>query len=155
MIIYRSYSSEETKLFSERFAKKITNQGLKSTRRKYALVFALSGNLGSGKTTFIQGFLRGLGARRKTASPTFILFRRFMLRTPRFRNLYHVDAYRLKKPREFLKLGLGEIFQNPRNIVLIEWAEKLKNFLPGDSVKISFFHGRKENERKIKIAQRR
>src|SRR3989344_593512 len=102
----RSYSSAETQKFAEALAcllmgrkppplivaflatipnwpflkKAFLNLFLRRTIRKSALVFALSGELGSGKTTFIQGFLRGLGIRKHVTSPTFILFRRFAIR---------------------------------------------------------------------------
>lgn len=156
MRIYRSRSSAGTK----KFAKKIALKFAGSARRKNAksaLVFALSGELGSGKTTFIQGFLRGLCIRKKTTSPTFIIFRRFRIGhrssviSYKFENLYHADAYRIKNPRELAALRFKKILNDPKNIVLVEWAEKIKRILPRRSIWIRFHHGRKENERTIRI----
>ncbi len=112
-------------------------------------MLALTGELGSGKTTFTQGFLRGLGVRRGGTSPTFILMRRHALRSGRFKNVYHIDAYRIKDPDEFLSLGLKEILADPQNIVLIEWAEKLKKLLPKNAARLYFHHGKKEKSRNI------
>lgn len=170
MKTYRSYFSEETKKLGESLARKILKR---SPRRSGATVFALRGDLGSGKTTFIQGFLRGLGLRRGGASPTFILMRRHALpslptppkhplglrrldakasagrRHEQFKNVYHVDAYRVKKAGELLELDFGEILADARNVVLIEWAEKVKKILPKNVTWIKFRHGRRENERMV------
>ncbi len=110
---------------------------------------ALKGDLGSGKTTFTQGFLRGLGIRGKAQSPTFVIFKRFALRDLPFTNVYHFDCYRIKKADELKILGIKEILENPKNIVLIEWPERIKKILPKNIWKIEFKHGKKENERVI------
>ncbi len=146
MKTYRSYSSEGTKKLAESFARKILKRG---PRRRNAIVLALSGELGSGKTTFVQGFLRGLGVRRGGASPTFILMRRHGLHRGKFKNIYHVDAYRIKKPDEFLSLDPKETLADQRNIVLIEWAENIKKILPKSAIWLCFSHTNKENARKI------
>jgi len=138
--------SNETKKFAGLLAKKILSRPYE---KKLALVIGLSGDLGAGKTTFIQGFCRSIGIRKRITSPTFVLFKRFKVNNPRFANLYHIDCYRLKKPEELLKLGFKEILNNPQNIVLIEWAEKIKKILPKKIIRISFEYGKKENERNI------
>ena len=102
----------------------------KSQRRsnlKSALIFALTGELGSGKTTFVQGFLRGLGVRKKITSPTFVITKSYKLKAKSYQTVYHIDCYRIKRPSELLKLGIKEILNDSRNIVLIEWAEKINN----------------------------
>ena len=120
-------------------------------------MLAQTGELGSGKTTFVQGFLRGIGVRKRSASPTFILFRRFAIPRSRasslrgFANVFHVDAYRIKNPREFGKLGFKEILTDSKNIVLVEWAEKIKRSLPQNTIQICFTHGASENERRITV----
>ncbi|MBU6500438.1 MAG: tRNA (adenosine(37)-N6)-threonylcarbamoyltransferase complex ATPase subunit type 1 TsaE [Patescibacteria group bacterium] len=148
MKAHKTFSSAETKVFGEKLAKKFTTP----YSSRGALILALSGELGSGKTTFTQGFLRGLGIRKKTTSPTFIIFRRFAVKSTWFKNLYHVDAYRLKKPRELAALGFKEILRDPKNIVLIEWAENIKSILPKNALWLRFHHGKKENEREIKFS---
>jgi tRNA threonylcarbamoyladenosine biosynthesis protein TsaE len=145
MKIYRSFSSEETKKLGEILAKEI----LKSRPGRTAKIVALRGELGSGKTTFVQGFLRGLGVKRGGASPTFIIMRRHALRGGGFKSVYHVDAYRLRKPKELKVLDFGEISRNPQNIVIIEWAENVRKILPKNTFWLRFEHGKKENERRI------
>ncbi len=153
MKTYQSFSSRETKNLGSELAKRIFNFQFSISKLRGALVFALAGDLGSGKTTFIQGFLRGLGIRKKTTSPTFIIMRRFKIENCKLKieNLHHVDAYRIKKPCELPALGLKEIFADSKNIVLIEWADNIKRILPENSTWIYFSHGAKENERTIRF----
>ena len=120
---------------------------------KSALVVGLAGNLGSGKTTFIQGFARGLGIRHRLTSPTFLIIRSYELGIRNYKKLYHVDAYRIKKPKELSALGFKEIIADPKNIVLIEWANKVKRLLPKKTLWIQFKHGKKENERLIGVSE--
>ena len=97
-------------------------------------VVCLYGELGSGKTTFTQGFARGLGITTRLLSPTFIIVRRYDI--PRSdKSLYHIDLYRIQK---FDGLGLAEIFSDPNAIVVIEWAEKLADAIPKDRTDIYF-----------------
>jgi tRNA threonylcarbamoyladenosine biosynthesis protein TsaE len=99
--------------------------------QKTAVVITLQGDLGSGKTTFLQGFAKGLGIREKITSPTFVIMKHFD-------NFYHFDCYRINKPEEILELGWKEIISNPKNIVAIEWPEKIKKYLPKNAIKINF-----------------
>jgi len=151
MKIFRSYSSAETSEFGARLAQEI----LSMTERQGsagARILALQGDLGAGKTTFTQGFARGLGIKRRTASPTFIIMRRFAIpgrRHHQFKNFYHVDAYRLKKLDSLEAIGLREIFAEPTNVVVVEWPEKIKDALPRGTAWLKFRYGTKENERII------
>ncbi|OGY98763.1 MAG: tRNA (adenosine(37)-N6)-threonylcarbamoyltransferase complex ATPase subunit type 1 TsaE [Candidatus Liptonbacteria bacterium RIFCSPHIGHO2_01_FULL_57_28] len=118
------------------------------------MVIALSGDLGAGKTTFAQGFLKALGARGKVTSPTFVLMKRFRLpargkKPRRFKRAYHIDAYRFRAPRESGALGLAEIFKDPQAVVLVEWPERLKGLLPKKKISARFKHGTAEQERVI------
>lgn len=155
MKAYRTYSSEETRTLGNEIAKRALRQAqgksLGFARDKYALILALKGDLGAGKTTFAQGFLRGLGVRGRVNSPTFVLMKRFKIKSGGFKNAYHIDCYRVKKSAELSSLGLKEIFENPENIVLVEWPEKLKKYLPKDVVWVGFGHGREENKREIDV----
>lgn len=114
-----------------------------------ARIYALVGELGSGKTTFVQAFLRAWGVRGPITSPTFLIIKRFMIYDLRFKNAYHIDAYRIKNAKELLALGLKEILANKQNIVLIEWAEKVKNYLPKETLWLEFKDGRGAQERII------
>lgn len=117
--------------------------------RRQAAIFALTGELGSGKTTFTQGFFGGLGVKKRVSSPTFVLIRSYSLRLTTYNLAYHIDCYRLRKPKELLDLGFQEILVDPRNIVVIEWAGKVRRYLPKSAVWVKFEHGKRENERSI------
>jgi len=145
---YKTDSSKETQKIAAGLAKKFLRA---KTKRKNALVFALMGELGSGKTTFVQGFLRGLGIKKKITSPTFVIAKNYKLKTKNYKQAYHIDCYRIKKADELLKLGLREVLENPQNIVLIEWAKKIKKILPKNFVWLKFKHGPKENIRVIRL----
>ncbi len=128
--------------------KKLAQKLARSKKR----IFALVGELGSGKTTFVQAFLRAQGVRSRITSPTFVIIKRFKIYDLRFKNAYHIDCYRLKNSKELLKLGLKEILANKHNIVLIEWADKIKSLLPKRGVQwIYFEHSRIAKERRIII----
>ncbi|PIR72665.1 MAG: tRNA (adenosine(37)-N6)-threonylcarbamoyltransferase complex ATPase subunit type 1 TsaE [Candidatus Nealsonbacteria bacterium CG10_big_fil_rev_8_21_14_0_10_36_24] len=134
---YITSSSAQTKKLGQKLAKDI----LKKKPEKTAFVIGLEGELGSGKTTFVQGFAKALGIKEKVLSPTFVIIKRFQfnnLTIKQFNNFYHLDCYRIKKPRELLDLGFKEIISNPRNIVAVEWADKIKKIMPEDVLWINF-----------------
>ena len=94
-------------------------------------VVALSGELGAGKTCFIQGLARGLGVERTPTSPTFVLINQYAGRVP----VYHVDAYRTESLTELLDLGLRELFGGP-GVTVVEWADKLLPLLPAGTIHV-------------------
>ena len=112
-----------------------------------ATVVGLMGDLGSGKTTFAGGFARALGIKKRMLSPTFIVFRRYALYDLPFKNFYHVDVYRIHDINEAHALGFVDILSDSRNIVLIEWADKVKKILPKNTVWLQLKHGEQSNER--------
>lgn len=148
MKTYKSSSSEETKKIAKDLAIKLKQ---KIQTEKKAVVIALFGDLGAGKTTFTQGFIRGFGIKSRVSSPTFIIFKRFKISGSKFKNLYHFDLYRIKNINELEILGVQEIFDNPQNIILIEWPERAKKILPKDVLKIVFKYGKKEEERIVEV----
>jgi len=114
-------------------------------------ILALYGELGSGKTTFIQGLARGLGIKKRIISPTFIFIRQYTIRYPLYvKTLYHVDLYRINTLKQTKGLGLKEIFADKSAIVVIEWADRIKEILPKKRVDINFEYF-DENQRRIKI----
>jgi len=120
------------------------------TKTKRALILGLVGDLGGGKTTFLQGFAQGLGIKEKILSPSFVILKRFKIKDLRFKNFYHIDCYRIKKPKEILDLGFKEIISDPKNIVAIEWADRIKKILPKKILVLKFdFINR--NQREIEI----
>jgi len=136
-------SSEETRKLGEKTAKELLRK--KSRQR----VFGLKGELGGGKTTFLQGFAKGLGIKERILSPTFVILKRFQL-SGRFKNFYHIDCYRLKKSKELLDLEFEEIISNSQNIVVVEWADQVKRIMPKNTVWIKFDFV-DEEKRKITI----
>ncbi|MBI4992396.1 MAG: tRNA (adenosine(37)-N6)-threonylcarbamoyltransferase complex ATPase subunit type 1 TsaE [Candidatus Harrisonbacteria bacterium] len=149
-----SKSKLQTQKLAVRFAKKIlrSSQDLKLTK-----VIALRGDLGTGKTTFTQGFMGALGVRHRVTSPTFLIVRKYEISTPikrgfiHFHHAYHFDLYRIQKPKELLDLGFKKIISDPHNILLIEWPERVKKILPKDTIWIEFEHGKSEKERIITV----
>lgn len=115
-----------------------------------ATVVLLSGDLGAGKTTMAQTIGKRFGIEKLMQSPTFVIMRNYKLENKDFELLVHVDAYRLESESEIEKLGFQEIITNPKNLVLIEWPEKIKKILPRKSFKVLIKHIN-ENERLIEI----
>jgi len=146
---YFTKGPSQTKKIGEILGQEI----LKTKLKKTAFVAALEGELGSGKTTFLQGFAVGLRIKEKILSPTFVIMRRFKIRRKscQFANFYHIDCYRIGKPKEILCLGFKEIVSNPKNIVAIEWADKIKRLLPKEKIDVRLEVAGK-NRRRIAIA---
>jgi len=145
-MVFRSASSEATKAFAGKVARQIVRLPLRKSR---AQVVTLAGNLGVGKTTFIQGFAKGLGLRSRITSPTFVIMKRYVLKKGKYRNLFHLDAYRMSGMEDLLPLGITDILSEPHNIVLIEWAANVKSPLLSGAHALSFVHGTHEHERRI------
>jgi tRNA threonylcarbamoyladenosine biosynthesis protein TsaE len=136
---YLSHSATETQVIAKDLATQLSKGG----------VVALIGNLGAGKTTFVQGFCNGLGIPDKVISPTFVIVRQHQIpQTPN--TLFHIDLYRLTTPESVETLGISDFLADPHNIVLIEWPEKILDKLPQNTV-IVHINKVSENEREISI----
>ena len=137
--VFKTFTPQET----QKLAGDILANLIKKTPSRKALVLALMGDLGSGKTTFTQGLGKYLKIKGKINSPTFVVMKRFG-------NFYHFDCYRLEKPEEILELGWEQIINNPRNVVVVEWPEKIKKLLPTQThfLKFKFVN---ETERTIEL----
>ncbi len=96
----------------------------------------LKGELGSGKTTFVRGALRGLGYQDKVKSPTYTLVEPYSLE--KF-TIYHFDLYRFKDETEWDDAGFREYFNNT-SICLVEWPEKVGHILPKPDISIELSH---------------
>lgn len=154
---------------NEKQTKKIAGQLVK--KLKGGEVIALTGNLGAGKTTFIQGLANGLKIEKNVNSPTFVLMKIYPVKSrgagisPKAKlfnrvspvknspvlYLCHVDAYRIKNPLELADIGALEYFRDKNTVSIIEWADKIKSILPKKIIEITIKHGKKENERTIDI----
>ena len=127
--VHTTNNFEETRQLGRQFAKEIDT----------LQVVALHGDLGSGKTTFVQGLAEGLGITKKIISPTFIIMRTYELKDhPTKKFFYHVDLYRIESEQDIEGLGLLEIMQDSESIVIIEWPEKIASILPKKRKKLVF-----------------
>ena len=137
--VYITNDFEETRELGEKFAKTLNG----------GEVLAMYGELGGGKTTFVQGLALGLGIERRIISPTFIIMRTYDLKDKTF---YHIDLYRTSSIKDIEGLGIDEIMGKANNILAIEWAEKMKEVLPDRRIDI-FFKYLEDNKREIKIVK--
>ena len=128
-MIFKFFTSSPSQ--TKKTGRFLAEEILKSKPTKKARLIGLVGDLGGGKTTFLQGFAKGLGIKEKILSPTFIIMRRFQ-------NFYHIDCYRIKKPQEILVLGFKELIADPENIVAVEWADRVRQIMPSNTIWISF-----------------
>lgn len=123
MSIYISRNEQDTICFAKDFAKKL----------KRGNIIVLSGELGSGKTKFVQGVLEYFGLAEEISSPTFTIVNEYIKDDV---NIYHFDVYRLSDTDEFYAMGGEEYFEN--GICLIEWGEMIEEILPEHYTKITF-----------------
>ncbi|MDI6777625.1 MAG: tRNA (adenosine(37)-N6)-threonylcarbamoyltransferase complex ATPase subunit type 1 TsaE [Patescibacteria group bacterium] len=148
MNTFDTTSPSQTRKLGEMLAKKIRG----------GEIICLMGELGSGKTTFAQGVLKGLGAKGPYTSPTFVVMKKYHVtwnmehgtRTKNkkmFHDAYHIDCYRVR-PKDILSLGWEEIIANKKNIVIVEWAERIRRIIPKGAVWLKFVH-LDNNKRKI------
>lgn len=107
-------------------------------QKNAASVFALSGDLGAGKTAFTKELAVLLGIPQDITSPTFVIMKSYAIPShPFFKTLVHIDAYRIESDDEMRVLGLGAILSEPTNLVCIEWPEKIQMLIPQDALTIT------------------
>jgi tRNA threonylcarbamoyladenosine biosynthesis protein TsaE len=128
-IKFHTISSAQTAKLAEIFAEKIKNK----------TVILLRGNLGSGKTTFAQGFAKGLGIKEIVNSPTFNIVKVYGYGKS---FLYHIDAYRLENNQK--DIGLSEYVNSP-GLVIIEWPEFVANIIPKNNISIEIINEGDDN----------
>lgn len=114
---------------------------VKARAKNHALIMALVGELGAGKTTFTQVLGGELGiAQEAIRSPSFVLQKIYPLdpQTTAFKHLIHIDCYRLDRVDELQHLNWIEIISDPGNLIVVEWADKIESALPAQYLKIAF-----------------
>lgn len=135
--IFLTGNPSATKILAAALAKGINRRKIGDR----AFIIGLEGDLGGGKTSFLQGFAKGLGIKEKILSPTFVIMKKFIIpaqKTRFFKFFYHFDCYRMGTEKDVLELGFKEIISDPENIIAIEWAEKIKKTLPPKTLWINF-----------------
>jgi tRNA threonylcarbamoyladenosine biosynthesis protein TsaE len=134
---FTSRSPEDTQAIGERLG----------ARLEAGDVVACIGELGAGKTCFLQGLARGLGVQADVTSPTFVLINQYRGRLP----VYHVDAYRTESLTELVDLGVEELFHGD-GVAVVEWADKLLPLLPSHAITVTIT-GLGDEPRQIVIEQ--
>ena len=130
---------KEMEKFATEIANKIYSAPVPVNLDK-ATVVGLYGDLGSGKTTFTKSFISAFGVKQTVTSPTFVIEKIYKLPNgnKNFKIIIHIDAYRLNSGEEMKDLGWDKISNDPKNIILIEWPEKIADILPKNIKKIEF-----------------
>ncbi|MCJ7826187.1 tRNA (adenosine(37)-N6)-threonylcarbamoyltransferase complex ATPase subunit type 1 TsaE [Patescibacteria group bacterium] len=147
--VFTTKSAKETQNLGKTTANSLLKEKESSHPSNRALILCLYGDLGSGKTTFVQGFAKGLGITSRLLSPTFIIVRRYPLEKNQFL-FYHVDLYRIGTIHDLEGLGMRELLTDSFAIIVVEWAERLGTLLPKQRTDITFEIIREE-ERRISI----
>ncbi len=143
---YITNSEEENLKIAEDFLSKL------SPKESSATVVGLYGDLGAGKTTFTKAIAEVFKIDETITSPTFVIEKIYELVDQKFSHLIHIDAYRLEIEDELVSLGWKEIISNPKNIIFVEWPEKVSGIMP-EHIKISFKSLENENSREIDIEE--
>jgi len=154
---YFTNSSSQTKKLGKKLAEKIVSPtGFKQEQNQQGspCILCLQGDLGAGKTCFLQGFAKGLDIKQKITSPSFVILKKFkidnQLSKIHYQYFYHIDCYRIQKPEEIMDLGFKRMLSDNANIIAIEWPERITKILPKQIIKIKFEFINK-NTRKIII----
>lgn len=150
--VFVTNSALETQILGAKFARSILAQAVQGVSLLGDNVIALYGDLGSGKTTFVQGLTKGLGVNKRIISPTFMILRTYNIKNTKkkLKMFYHADLYRIRDQKDSEELGLKEIMNNSQNVIAIEWAEKIKSLLPKKRWEI-YFDYLSESKRRIKL----
>ena len=161
MPIFLSKSVKETQQIVTNWIAKIKNFKVDE-----AIVVALEGELGAGKTIFVKAAAKALGVKKRVKSPTFTLIKQYNIvlsksskvnssigrtEVSNIKFLYHLDCYRLKDENDLINLGMKEILTQSHNIMFIEWSDRVKKILPKKHIKIHIDHTDKHT-RKLRIS---
>ncbi len=153
---FTSHSLSETTDFAKKFLQTLAGRGEAFS----ATVVGLYGNLGAGKTTFTQCFAKELGITETITSPTFVIEKIYRVdhssstafpqgyptTSPQvfphfklpFTQLIHIDAYRLERGSELAVLGFKNLLTDSKNLILIEWPERVADIMPKDHIQLKF-----------------
>ena len=128
---FEKVAQEIVQIISERYQQ----QGMDN-----ACVVCLEGDLGAGKTTLTQIIAKQLGVTETVQSPTFVIKKTYKTNSPLFKNLVHMDAYRLENDPTVHTLRLDEDFKSPETLMMIEWSSMITSIIPDGAISISIKH---------------
>lgn len=124
-----------------RAAQALSEEITKGKQATHATVIGLSGELGSGKTTFTKAVAKELGVTHVVTSPTFVIQKKYTLSDDvPYKYLVHIDAYRLEKGADLDVLGWGDLIADPDTLIFLEWPEQVSDVLPPDLMTVTFTH---------------
>lgn len=132
------YSKKQTRQIAEKLLSIIGAQSIKQPKK--AMVVGLSGDLGTGKTTLTQELAMLLGVKETIQSPTFVIAKFYKTNNNSFKEMVHIDAYRIDNPKELDILGWQEMIEKPETLIVVEWPERIMNALPKDTKIFSLSH---------------
>ncbi len=121
-------NDQQTKDFAKNLVKELSSP----------TVLALIGELGAGKTTFVQGLAEELGITKRVLSPTFVFLRSYNLNHKTFKRLHHFDLYRCENIENVKSIGLPEVLEEKDTLIVIEWPEIAKELLPENTKWVNF-----------------
>lgn len=104
----------------------------------HATIIGLSGELGSGKTAFAKALAKALSVHEEVTSPTFVIAKFYALKEKQWSHFVHMDAYRIEHPDELRTLRFKELANDPKNLLVIEWPELMKELFPKDANMLRF-----------------
>jgi len=131
--------------FVEELIKRLQNK-----MSNQALVVALHGDLGFGKTALVQVIAKKLGVTESVVSPTFTIMKRYDTSNPVISVLYHLDVYRFESPLELIPLHFIDLLKEARTLICIEWAEKISTELPEETINL-FLHLEETGKRTVSL----
>ncbi|HAZ28580.1 MAG TPA: tRNA (adenosine(37)-N6)-threonylcarbamoyltransferase complex ATPase subunit type 1 TsaE [Candidatus Magasanikbacteria bacterium] len=132
IVYYNTDSPEKTRSLGEEVAATLCGGD----------ILLLFGDLGAGKTTFVQGLAKKLGVSTDVVSPTFTLCAVYPTKTKKIKQLVHIDTYRIHGPNELRDIGVEEYLGSPDTICVVEWPEKIESLLTKNmhTKKVMFSH---------------
>lgn len=128
----KSNNRASTRELAHNFVEKLSPDNERAT------IIGLQGDLGSGKTTFVQAMAEALGITGVVTSPTFVIEKIYKTTHSKFQHLIHIDAYRLESGAELEVLGWRDIVSDPHNLIAVEWPERIGDILPSHTPTINF-----------------
>ncbi len=136
MRTYTTHTPEDTQALAARFIMSLASEkGMRGT----STIVALKGDLGAGKTVFVKGAAEALGVHEVVTSPTFVIEKIYRLPDGQaWKNLVHIDAYRLTCEDELATIGWGDVATDPNNIIMVEWPEQVGTGIPERAVWLEF-----------------